>query len=84
MSGAYHQVDDEKDGPPDYSKVRTDRTNSTQSNGNFRISFIQQRESIASSTGPFFTILHLLRIILTDLSAGTMMMHDVLGISRYP
>ena len=55
-----------------------------QSNNNFRISFIQQRETIASDSGPFFTILHLLRIVLSDLSAGTMMMHDVLALTRKP
>lgn len=84
MSGAQHEADNEDDPQPDYSKLVPDRHNSAQSNGNFRISFIKQRESIASDSGPFFTILHLIRIILTDLSAGTMMMHDVLGITRYP
>lgn len=78
MSGARH-LDD-----ADFDKQQNFRTDSIQSNQNFRISFIQQRETIASDSGPFFTILHLLRIVLSDLCAGTMMMHDVLSLTRHP
>ena len=34
--------------------------------------------------GPFYDLVHVLVIVLSDLSAGTMLMSDVLGINRKP
>jgi hypothetical protein len=37
-----------------------------------------------SRDGPFYDLVHILVIVLGDLSAGTMLLSDVLGISRKP
>ena len=38
----------------------------------------------AQESRPFYDIIHLLVIVLSDLSAGTMLLSDVLGINRKP
>lgn len=54
--------------------------------GSFRISFIQSREFIEVDvdSSPFFSLLHVLRIMLSELQAGTFLMRDVIGITRVP
>ena len=42
------------------------------------------REGQAIEKGPFYDLLHLLVIVLSDWSAGTMLLSDVLGINRKP
>jgi len=46
--------------------------------------FIRSKSPVESESGPFYDIIHLLVIVLSDLSAGTMQFQDVLGISRKP
>lgn len=43
---------------------------------------ISKAESLEK--GPFYDLVHLLVIVLSDLSAGTMLLSDVLGINRKP
>ena len=51
----------------------------------FRLSFIQKRESLTSeSESDFYTLLHVLQILLCELTAGTLVMKEVLGINRAP
>ena len=60
------------------------RTDSNASTNGFRISFIQQRENISSDSGPFFTLLHVLNVILCELAAGVLVLRDCLGVGRVP
>lgn len=46
--------------------------------------FIKAKSPITGEKGPFYDIIHLLVIILSDLGAGTMLLSDVLGINRKP
>ena len=43
---------------------------------------VKEPSSTAHESGPFYDVIHLLVIILSDLSAGTMLLSDVLGINR--
>ena len=43
---------------------------------------VKEPSSTAHESGPFYDVIHLLVIILSDLSAGTMILSDVLGINR--
>lgn len=67
-----------------YTFDRVESSLSVEDVSNFRISFIQKRESITSQGGEFHTLLHILQIMLTQLQGGTMTMNDVLGITRPP
>lgn len=49
----------------------------------YRISMIQKREPV-SKEGDFYTLLHVLQVLLVEMKAGTMQMFDVLGITRPP
>ena len=46
--------------------------------------FIKEKSSLTREEGPFYDVIHLLVIVLSDLSAGTMLLSDVLGINRKP
>ena len=46
--------------------------------------FIKEKSPVQREDGPFYDVIHLLVIVLSDLSAGTMLLSDVLGINRKP
>ena len=48
----------------------------------FSMGFIKDKAPTESENGPFYDVIHLLVIVLSDLSAGTMLLSDVLGINR--
>jgi hypothetical protein len=50
----------------------------------FSMGFIKDKAPTESENGPFYDVIHLLVIVLSDLSAGTMLLSDVLGINRKP
>lgn len=50
----------------------------------FSMGFIKEKSPVQREDGPFYDVIHLLVIVLSDLSAGTMLLSDVLGINRKP
>jgi hypothetical protein len=50
----------------------------------FSMGFIKNKAPTENENGPFYDVIHLLVIVLSDLSAGTMLLSDVLGINRKP
>lgn len=74
---------------PEYSKASADGPDMAdqKTKGDaYRMSMGISRKSVRTklNSGPFYDLIHVLVIVLADLSAGTMLLSDVLGISRKP
>lgn len=62
--------------------ISRDEANSTSQD--FRISFIKKSEQQIVSHNQFYTLIHCLMIMLSELEAGTFSLRDCLGITRPP
>ena len=70
---------------PAHEQLLTSESNMSTYSRVSRVSMgISQGRAEALEKGPFYDLVHLLVIVLSDLSAGTMLLSDVLGINRKP
>jgi hypothetical protein len=70
---------------PEHDHLLTSDSNMSTYSRMSRVSMgISQVRPEALEKGPFYDLVHLLVIVLSDLSAGTMLLSDVLGINRKP